>query len=215
MIAYCITVYNELEEISRLLSILESVKEPNDEIVIIHTYRDEFEKLSNNYEQIQAICRQHSSDYYNFHFQNNFANLKNYMTSKVSSDQKYIFNFDADETMKPEMLKELRNLLTTEDIDLLYLPRINIVDGLTEEDIQKWKWTIDENGWINWPDYQPRIYKNNGSIKWTSKVHERLEGFKNYGIIEPDSKIAIMHKKHIDKQRMQNALYDQINISRD
>lgn len=210
MISYCVTVYNEFYEISRLLPILESSLEDNDQIVIIHTYRDESEKLSENYIKIEEICKKYSSLYYNFHFQNNFADLKNYMNSKVSSDQKYIFNFDADETMEHNMLQALRQFLLQADTDLFYLPRINIVEGITKEDIEKWSWRVNEHGWINWPDYQPRIYKNLSRIKWTSKVHEHLDGYLSHAAIEPDGNIYITHIKNINKQRQQNQFYKEL-----
>lgn len=210
MISYCVTVYNELDEISRLLPMLKSALEHDDQIVIIHTYRDESEKLSKNHTKIQEICKEHSSLYCNFHFQNNFADLKNYMNSKVSSDQKYIFNFDADETMHHHMLQALREFLSQTDTDLFYLPRVNIVEGITPEDIRQWSWRVNERGWINWPDYQPRIYKNSQKIRWTSKVHEHLTGYSSNAAIEADGTIYLTHIKNIEKQRQQNQLYQNL-----
>lgn len=207
MIAYCVTVYNEIEEIKKLLGILKEAKAVDDEIVVIHTYREENEKLSSTHTEIEKICKTYSSIYHNFYFQNNFADLKNFMNSKASPAQKYIINFDADETMAPEMLKALRSFLTTSDIELLYLPRVNIVEGITQNDIDNWSWKINEHGWINWPDYQPRIYKNNPKIQWVSKVHEYLVGYSSNAAIEPDGNIYITHTKTIDKQRKQNNFY--------
>jgi hypothetical protein len=126
------------------------------------------------------------------------------------ASQSYIFNFDADEEMPIHIIEELSKHILENDIDLYYLPRINIVEGLTEQDIKNWSWKINEKGWINWPDYQPRIYKNNGQIHWVGSVHEHLEGFKSSAAINDDGKIAILHKKNIDKQRLQNAFYESI-----
>jgi hypothetical protein len=210
MIAYCITVYNELKEISRLLPILSLAKETDDEIIVLHTYSDENEKLTQHYIEIEKICKLYASKYDNFYFQRNFADLKNYMNSKVSSHQKYIINFDADEIMEINMLKALKNFLLQTDVDLFFIPRVNIVTDITDEDIKKWNWRLNENGWINWPDYQPRIYKNLSQIRWVGKVHEHLEGHNSQAAIQQDGTIFIYHEKTIDKQRQQNLLYEKI-----
>ena len=34
-------------------------------------------------------------------------------------------------------------------VDLIYLPRVNTVEGLTDEHIQKWRWNVDEKGRVN------------------------------------------------------------------
>ena len=57
---------------------------------------------------------------------------------------------------------------------MIYIPRVNTVQGLTTEHIQKWGWQVNERGWVNWPDYQTRIYKNTDEIQWMNKVHERI-----------------------------------------
>ena len=206
MISYCVTAYNETKELRKLITILNGCKQDYDELVIIQTYRDESEKDTENYKFIEEICQRYANKYSTFHFKNNFAELKNYMTSQAS--QPYIFNFDADEEMEGSIIRELRKEIVSMNLDLYYLPRINIVDGLTEEDIKKWSWTINERGWVNWPDYQPRIYKNDEQIRWVGTVHERLEGFKSSAAINDDGRVAIIHKKHIDKQRQQNNFYD-------
>lgn len=210
MISYCITVYNELEEIKRLLNILNSIKS-DDEIVIVQTYKEEIELSEQVFSDIQAFCKNNCDKYSTFHFQNNFAELKNYMTSQASHN--YIFNFDADEYMDPNSMLSIREIVTSPDnqsVELYYLPRINIVDNITPEDISKWGWNLNENNWINWPDYQSRIYKNNNIIKWEGLVHERLVNFINHAVFDKDERVAIIHHKTIEKQRKQNELYNNI-----
>ena len=51
-ISYTISVYNELEELKQLLSLLELSKTNKDEIVIVHTYRNEEEKTNLLYWQV-------------------------------------------------------------------------------------------------------------------------------------------------------------------
>jgi hypothetical protein len=43
----------------------------------------------------------------------------------------------------------------------LRVPRVNTVKGITQEHIQKWGWIVDNQGRVNWPDLQWRIYANN------------------------------------------------------
>jgi hypothetical protein len=33
------------------------------------------------------------------------------------------------------------------------VPRVNTVEGITQQHIQQWRWNVNENGWVNWPDY--------------------------------------------------------------
>jgi len=208
MISYCVTVYNEVKELPKLITILSAAKKDHDELVIVQTYRDETEKETEVYKFIEKTSQLYANKYSSFHFQNDFSALKNYMTRQAS--QPYIFNLDADEEMYVHIIQELRKEIVSMDIDLFFLPRINTVDGLTEEDINKWSWKINEKGWVNWPDYQSRIYKNNGQIHWVGAVHERLEGFKSSAAINDDGRVAIIHHKSIDRQRAQNSFYDKI-----
>jgi hypothetical protein len=88
------------------------------------------------------------------------------------------------------------------------VPRINTVEGLTEEHINKWRWNVNEMGWINFPDYQWRIYKNDPKIQWVNKVHERLVGFSTYSLLPAQVEFCLTHAKEISRQESQNAFYD-------
>lgn len=63
---------------------------------------------------------------------------------------------------------------------------------------------------INAPDYQGRILKNNGKIKYKNKVHEVLDGYETYGYLPTLDTWCIIHKKDIKKQCLQNELYQTI-----
>jgi hypothetical protein len=82
------------------------------------------------------------------------------------------------------------------------------VEGLTQEHIEKWRWRVDENGRINFPDYQWRIWKNKPEIKWINKVHERLNGFKNYTTLPAVPLYCLDHPKKIKRQEEQNKYYE-------
>jgi hypothetical protein len=88
------------------------------------------------------------------------------------------------------------------------VPRVNTVEGLTSQHIKRWGWNVNKKGWVNWPDAQQRIYKNNGTIRWTGKVHERLEGYKTVTTLPINEKWALQHPKDIKRQEKQNNYYD-------
>lgn len=206
-ISYTITVYNELEQLKQLLSLLELCKTNHDEIVIVHTYRDEEEKQAENFKAIEELCK-HVDIYKNYHFQNKFAELKNYLNSFATKE--FIINFDADEFASADTVKLWKQVISENNNDLYLVPRVNKVRDYTLDDVKKYNWNINQNGWINWPDYQPRIFKNNGKIKWEGNVHEQLMGQENTAALPADPRFAIIHNKDIDRQRKQNELYENI-----
>lgn len=211
MISYCVTVYKEKEYIKNLLDKLSKNKTQDEEIVVVQTYKDISEKDDVFFTDIKNIIASYPDIVYStYNFENHFANLKNYVNSLATKS--YIFNLDADENLAEESFSLFRDMLASNSqYDLYLLPRINIVDGLTPEDVKKWNWTVNENGWVNWPDFQARVYKNDSNIKWHGAVHEQIIGYKNRAIIDPkQTSLAIIHKKDIQRQRSQNDHYDTI-----
>lgn len=204
-ISYAITVCNELEEIKSLLTFIYSRKREEDEICVLldkpkasHVLIDELYKWSS----ADKIKLKESS------FNNHFADWKNELNRMCSGD--FIFQLDADELPTEELLEALPYLVNQE-VDIILIPRENTVKGITDEHIQKWNWNLDDLGRINWPDYQWRFYRNDSSIKWVNKVHERLEGYKLFGFLPDDLKagpLYIKHPKTIKKQESQNNYYD-------
>lgn len=209
MISYCTIVYDEIEEITRLLSFLSTNLDAEDELIVIQSYKQDEEQLSSSFDNISSIIKKFTQSYYTFKFQNNFADMKNFMNHKAKKN--YIFNLDADEIISLETMKTIKKTIISNNIDLYYLPRINTVLNHTESDVKTYGWAINEHNWINWPDYQPRIYKNNGLIRWVGAVHEQITGYCTHAFIDTDPNYAIIHQKNIEKQRKQNSLYSQIN----
>jgi hypothetical protein len=93
------------------------------------------------------------------------------------------------------------------NIDLFLIPRVNIVNGLTEEDIRRWGWRINEKGWVMFPDYQTRLYRNTEEIKWEGNVHERIVGHKTTAPLPDEEEWCLYHIKEIERQRKQNDYY--------
>ena len=108
------------------------------------------------------------------------------------------------------MIENLHEILTknTTVVDVVLVPRVNTVEGLTDEHIKKWNWNVDDKGWVNWPDMQYRLYKNSPNIKWVNKVHEVLEGYKTISHLPMDEDLALYHPKEIKRQEKQNEYYD-------
>jgi hypothetical protein len=96
------------------------------------------------------------------------------------------------------------------EIEVFWVPRINTVDGITQEHIRKWGWIKDNKGRINFPDYQCRILQNTPKIKWTSKVHEVLIGHTSQTQLPANSEFCLIHPKTIDRQEHQNNFYNTI-----
>lgn len=202
-ISYAIPVCNESMEIQRLISFLLQTKKQNDEIVVL------FDK-TNGSKSVEEYLRSHSVNgefiWHSYEFDGHFGNMKNHLTSLCSGD--YIFQIDADELPHAILMENIHDILELNDIDVIVVPRVNTVEGLTDEHIQKWGWVVNENGWVNWPDYQWRIYKNSSDIQWVNKVHEKLDGYTTISNLPNDGTMALFHPKTIERQEKQNEYYN-------
>ena len=205
-ISYAITVCDEFLEIQRLLSLLLNNKRQQDEIVVLV----DLSKNKPTSELLSYLHELSSEDYIKLvedNFKGHFADWKNLLTKLCNGD--YIFQIDADEYPHNSLIENLPAILKSNPDNEVYLvPRVNTVDGLTEEHIQKWGWNINEKGYVNWPDYQWRIWKNIPEIKWVNKVHEKLEGFLQYSPLPSQEELALYHPKDIKRQEKQNNYYE-------
>jgi GT2 family glycosyltransferase len=205
-ISYAITVCNEVTEIKELINLLKEIKRPQDEVVIL------FDQKNGNEEVAEWLTKQ--SKYPNIQFwrgffENHFADWKNKLTEYCKGD--YIFQIDADEIPNIYLIQNLPQILESNPNNDVYLvPRVNTVEGLEDQHIKKWGWRINELGWVNWPDYQWRIWKNKSEIKWINKVHEVLSGFKTYAPLPQDENFSLLHAKTIERQERQNSFYNKL-----
>jgi len=203
-ISYAITVCNELEEVTRLINFLQGLRRKEDELVIL------FDKGKGTAEVWDRICELKDADnvkYVAETFKHHFADWKNRLTELCTGD--YIFQIDADELPHRTLIGMLPDILEKNSHnDVFLVPRVNTVEGILDEHIKKWGWQVNEKKWVNWPDNQWRIYKNNGKVKWINKVHERLDGFQTYAALPPIEEYALYHPKTIDRQEQQNEYYN-------
>jgi len=206
-ISYAITVCNEIVEIQRLVSFLLDNKRNEDEIIILYDGVNGTEPVE---EYLRAKSVNVDFMWYNGVFNNHFAHWKNTLKDLCNGD--YIFQIDADEIPNKSLIEQLPTILESNPDNEVYLvPRVNTVKNLTEEYIQKWRWNVNDKGWINWPDYQWRIWKNKSEIKWVNKVHEKLEGFKTFAALPDVEEVALYHPKDIERQIKQNEYYNSLN----
>ena len=208
-ISYAVPVCNEHEELKRLLSFLVKNLRKEDEIVV---QCDQGNTTPEVYEVLNLF--QAPDGYINpltvieFPLNGDFSLFKNNLTENCTGD--YIYQIDADEMVNEYVLRLLPQVLEQNDVDVLMVSRINTVEGITQEHIDKWGWKVTDQGWINFPDPQFRVYRNNGKIKWKNKVHEILEGYKTISHLPTEEEWCLIHKKTISKQERQNKFYSTI-----
>ena len=203
-ISYSMLVHNETDTLEKLLKFLVKWKHEGDEIVILDDYSDN--------EKTKEILDFYVSTYDIVYEQRNllkdFASQKNHLKSMGSGD--YSFNLDADEMISLWMIKNVHEIIEANDgIDLIYLPRINTVDGITDEHCRMYGYKVNEEGWINFPDWQGRIFRNRPNIRWQYKVHEMITGYQTYATLPTDKPFCILHPKTIEKQVEQNKFYNE------
>ena len=205
-ISYGITVHNESEELNKLLDILVHKTQAEDEIVIVQDGDDK---------KVEEVISSWLSQYldakgiywWTRKLDGNFADQKNYVIEQCEGD--YIFHIDADEYPHETLIEQLPEILTINDVDLVWIPRVNTIDGMTEQDVMKWGWRVSEQGWVNYPDYQSRVFRRDEKIRWTRPLHEHIVGCKTYSHLPPHEELSLYHPKTIEKQTQQNVFYNQ------
>lgn len=203
-ISYAIPVCNEHKELHRLLSFLIDHKTDIDEIVVQcdqgNTTPEVYQVLEKFVGKIRVV---------EYPLNGNFAAFKNNL--KANCDGGWIFQIDADEMLHEWFIQSLPTILQDNPtVELFCLPRINTVDGLTQDHIQKWGWRVNENGWVNFPDIQTRILQNSPAIAWVGKVHEVITGHRSHAVLPLQEEYCILHHKDIQRQERQNTHYSLI-----
>lgn len=204
-ISYAILTHNEGEYIKNLIPFLIENKRKEDEIIVVDDFSTEkltLDILKKYKDSIKIYNREFDGD----HTQKNFLN------SKCSGD--WIFQLDADEIVSKSFIEFLPELLkSNSNVELFYCPRINTVSNLTPEYIEKWNWNVNEKGWVNFPDFQMRLYQNKPHINWEGLLHSKVTGFKSYATLPQEEIYCILHLKDLDRQIKQNELYDRIEVN--
>jgi hypothetical protein len=204
-VSYAITVCNEIEEITKLINFLHPKIGIDDDIVIQY---DEINVTKEVLDYLKIINSIHTNiSIVGFPLNNDFASFKNNLKNHCNGI--FIFQIDADEIPSEYLVENLHMLLEyNKDVDLFFVPRVNTVEGLTPEHIQKWRWNVNDKGWVNWPDLQTRLYRRTSDIEWVGKVHERIKGYNTLTILPTEEEYCLYHHKQIERQERQNSYYD-------
>ena len=213
-ISYGITVYNEADELNKLLEVLVHKTDAEDEIIVcvddtngeddaVRFVLDSWTQQYAHTKMIKVYQRKLNKD---------FAAQKNSVIEKSSGD--YIFHIDADEYPNEILIQQLKQILEINDVDLVWIPRVNTIDGMKDEHINRWGWRVTEKGWVNYPDYQARVFRRDSEIRWERPLHEVIRGYKTYSHLPPNEELSLYHPKTIERQEEQNMFYNK-NFSRE
>ncbi len=204
-ISYAITVCNEIVEIQKLINSLVSNIRDEDEIVVLFDSTNGTKEVK---KYLKVASASGKFTWFSYEFDSHFANMKNRLTEECSGD--YIFQIDADEVPNKTLINHLPEVLELNNVEVLRVSRVNTVEGLTKEHIDKWGWVVSDGGKVNWPDPQWRIYKNDPKIRWKNKVHEVLDGYTTKADLPYLEEWALYHPKTIERQVKQNELYSKL-----
>ena len=212
IISYGITVHKEAEELRRLLDVLYKNIDDNDEIIVCVDGEDDAVRFELDIYSKKFYDDSRVMKVYQRELKKDFASQKNSVIENSVGD--YVFHIDADEYPNEILIKQLKEILTINNVDLVWIPRVNTIDGMKEEHIKRWGWKVTEKGWVNYPDYQARVFRNDKSIRWERPLHEVIRGYKTYSHLPPHEALSLYHPKTIERQEEQNMFYNK-NFSKE
>jgi hypothetical protein len=193
-ITYSIQVCNESRELFSLLNFLVKTIDYVDNIhVIVDTPHktEKVQKVLDYFDKKITVFERTFDTFY-----------KNSSYHKEVATGDYVFAIDADEMPQEMLIKTIKQIIATTKGEVIFVPRINIHPGMTQEFLHKCKqFKVNEAGWINWPDFQGRLYKRADHIKWTDEIHTKLYGSDNAIGIQPIPQLALWHIKSMEKQQ--------------
>ena len=205
-ISYSILTHNETDSLLNLIHFLMEHKDEEDEIVIL----DDFSDNEKTKEILDSAVSIYEIKFEQRHLHKDYAGQKNHLTRMCKGE--YIINIDADELPNKKLMKNIKSILEANPtIDLYWIPRVNTVEGITQEHINKWSWQVNDKGWVNFPDYQGRIWRNRQNIRWKNPVHEVLEGYTEHTFLPQEEHFCFYHPKSIERQEKQNKFYGEID----
>jgi len=205
VISFVILCHNEGNYLKKVISNVELYLREGDEIIVVDdmsTDKETVDYLSS----LKHKVVQHSLN-------GNFSEHRNYAHQFCKNP--YIFMVDCDEILSNVLGNNIHDIISSNpDVELFLIPRLNIVDGLTQDDVRKWGWRVSNQDGvdeqvINFPDNQWRLYQRLPHIQWKGKLHERPDGFKTMAALPSDPQLSLIHRKTIGRQTKQNEFYNQ------
>jgi len=200
-IGYMILCKNENESLHNLLQQIVEFKAPQDKIFIVR------DKNGTN-QSTKDVIEEFKDSIISFERPVDRAihDQKNWLAKQSGTD--YLFYLDADELLDERFYTIVHQLIEGNDVDVFFLPRTNIVLGMTEEYRASRGWQLDEKGRVNWPDVQDRLFKNKKGIHFNPIPHGRLIGQDTFATLPEEELYAIYHEKSMDKQKSDNEWHD-------
>ena len=213
-ISYLVTFSSETDTLKNLLERL-AQHQQDDEIVLLADSGN-LDEIS---QEILMTCFRHAKNpenrfYYEHNLNNNYSEHKNWGMKQCSGD--FIFQIDGDECPTEILLENIKDILKSNpEIEAFWIPRINDFIGITEKHAKQWGWRLTmsptyKRFLVNWPDPQCRLFLNKPEIKWVGRLHERIEGNKNFVYLPFDEELALYHDKTIEKQIETNLKYNKL-----
>jgi len=143
-ISVVINTRNEEENLPRALK---SIKSLADEIIVVDM---------ESTDSTVGIAKKAGAKVFEHKHTGIVETARNFAISKATGD--WILILDADEEIKPDLTKTLKELSESQEADYYRIPRKNIVFG---------KW-MKHSRW--WPDHIIRFFKK-GKVEWSEIIH--------------------------------------------
>lgn len=211
MISYLITVCNEHLELDILLKSI--IKKYGDEVIIqydMNRVTSEVLGVIERYVELNPYTRVHGES-----FNGDFAKYKNIANSLCEND--WIFQLDADEYLSKDLAENVTDIIqsNSESLDLIYIPRVNTVDGITMEHVKKWNWNISSDDLIQNHKELEKLDGNLTMLRYfhlivsEKEVHDKLSILYKEPIINfPDYQSRLY--KNIDGIRWEGRVHETI-----
>lgn len=183
-LSICSFVKDEKDIIRDMLECAKNINP--DEIIIIDEHSTD---------GTREILKEYNVNIIDGKLDDNYSQIRNLAISKATKD--WILFIDADEILEESLCESLktRELLRFCELskyDVVAFKRKNYIDNIFME--------------RTYPDYQNRLLRNNGNIKYVKRVHEIPIGFKNRFF----SDYHILHKKSRERQNISDYKYSKM-----
>jgi len=139
-ITWAVTVKDELKELTTLLNFLQLHVREDDQILVQYDTQGVTPEVTEYLELMDTIHENHTI--IGFPLNKDFASFKNNL--KSHSNGSYIVQCDADEMLSEFFMENIHDVLEKNPVDLVFVPRINTVNGLTEQHVKQWGWDISK-----------------------------------------------------------------------
>lgn len=146
MISYLVTVCNEHEELKALLTQLSNNIVGDEEVVVLYDEPNTTLEVKLVIEEAKSVLfAENVFKAVAGELNGNFAAFKNYGNRHCSKS--WICQVDADELFVQSLIETLPDIIQNNEskLELIYLPRINTVQGITKAHIVNWNWSISKN----------------------------------------------------------------------